>query len=224
MRTDSKSVHKVLVGLLVTLLGLHTAVYGQENNKQENNKKQRQKSSAADSNKQAAATTSDSTAGNDYVIGPDDVLIVNVWKEPELSRPTPVRPDGMITLPLIGDIKAAGNTTKQLQETIKQKLAAYVPSAEVTVALQEVRSQKFNIVGQVARPGMYPLMKPMTVLDAIAVAGGFRDFAKTKKIYVLRNNADGTQARLPFNYNDVIKGTDMRQNVELQAHDTVVVP
>ena len=99
-----------------------------------------------------------------------------------------------------------------------------MPSAEVTVALQEVRSQKFNIVGQVTRPGMYPLMKPMTVLDAIAVAGGFRDFAKQKKIYVLRTNPDGRQVRLPFNYNEVIKGNDMSQNVELQSHDTIVVP
>ncbi len=163
-------------------------------------------------------------AADEYVIGTDDVLAINVWKEPELTRTVPVRPDGMITLPLVGDIKASGSTPRQLQETIKKQIASYVPNAEVTVSVQEVKSLKFNIVGQVNKPGSYPLIKPMTVLDGIAQAGGFKDFAKTKKIYVLRTDASGKQLKLPFNYNEVIKGGQMGQNVELESRDTIVVP
>ncbi len=182
--------------------------------------KQQKTEPAPEMAKSAPSTTSDDA----FVIGTDDVLSINVWKEPDLTRIVPVRPDGMITLPLIGDIKAAGSTPKQLQETIKKKISDYVPNAEVTVALQEVRSLKFNIVGQVNKPGSYPLTKPMTVLDGIALAGGFRDFAKSKKIYVLRTDASGRQVKLPFNYNEVIKGNRMGENVQLESRDTIVVP
>jgi polysaccharide biosynthesis/export protein len=159
-----------------------------------------------------------------YAIGADDVLSINVWKEPELTRAVPVRSDGKISLPLIGELQAAGTTPKQLEEDIAKKLASYVSEPEVTVIVQEIRSRKFNVLGMVARPGSFPITHTMTVLDAIAVAGGFRDFAKQKSIYVLRQQPDGTQARLPFNYKDVVKGKSIEQNVKLQPGDTVVIP
>jgi polysaccharide biosynthesis/export protein len=161
---------------------------------------------------------------NAYMIGPDDVLAINVWKEPEISRTLPVRPDGNISLPLIGDLLASGRTTQQLQELIKQQLTAYLSSPEVTVLVQEVKSHKFNIIGEVAKPGSYVMTAPITVLDAIAVAGGLGEFARATKIYVLRVNADGTHVRLPFNYKQVIKGQDLTADVDLQPRDTVVVP
>lgn len=159
-----------------------------------------------------------------YAIGADDVLAINVWKEPELTRAVPVRSDGKISLPLIGELQAAGATPKQLEEDIAKKLTSYVSEPEVTVIVQEIRSRKFNVLGMVARPGSFPITHTMTVLDAIAVAGGFRDFAKQKSIYVLRQQPDGTQARLPFNYKDVVKGKSIDQNVRLQPGDTVVIP
>lgn len=155
----------------------------------------------------------------EYVIGSEDVLAINVWKEPEISRTVPVRPDGKITLPLVGDVQASGLTPEKLEATLREGLKAYVESPEVTVIVQEVKSLKFNIVGEVSRPGTYPLSQPTTVLDAIAVGGGLRDFAKATRIYVLRGGA-----RLPFNYKEVIKGKKLSQNVNLQSGDTVVIP
>ena len=163
-------------------------------------------------------------AGDEFVIGTGDVLAINVWKEQEVSRVVPVRSDGRISLPLVGEIQAGGRTPKQLELEISAKLKDYVSEPEVTVIVQEIRSQKFNVLGMITRPGSYPLTKPMTVLDAIALAGGFRDFAKQKDIYVLRQSGNGKQARLPFNYKDVIKGRNSGQNVALESGDTVVVP
>ena len=155
----------------------------------------------------------------DYVIGSEDVLAVNVWKEPEISRTIPVRPDGKITLPLLGDVQATGLTPQKLEDTLREGLKAYVSNPEVTVIVQEVKSLKFNIVGEINHPGAFPLSQPTTVLDAIAVAGGLRDFAKGSHIYVLRGST-----QLPFNYKQVIKGKNLTQNVPLQAGDTVVIP
>jgi polysaccharide biosynthesis/export protein len=159
-----------------------------------------------------------------YVIGPSDVLAINVWKEPDISRPVTVRSDGKISLPLVGELQAGGQTPKQLEQEIAKKLTSYISEPEVTVMVQETKSQRINILGQVARPGAYQLTSSMTVLDAIATAGGFKDFAKQKNIYILRQKPDGTQERLPFNYKDVIKGKNVEQNVRLEARDTVVVP
>jgi polysaccharide export outer membrane protein len=160
----------------------------------------------------------------DYVIGLDDLLAINVWKEPEISRSVSVRPDGKISLPLIGDLPASGRTVVQLQDDIRQQLIAYLSNPTVAVIVQEAKSQKFNILGEVEHPGCYALSRSLTVLDAIAIAGGFREFAKTGKIYVLRINADGSHARLAFNYKEVIKGRNLSQNVGLEPRDTVVVP
>jgi polysaccharide export outer membrane protein len=165
-----------------------------------------------------------SSRSDDYVIGSEDVLAVNIWKEPEISRTVPVRPDGKITIPLVGDIQASGLTPKRLQDNIAQGLRSYVASPEVTVIVQEVKSLKFNIVGQIAHPGSYALSQPMTVLDAIAVGGGLKDFAKGSHIYVLRTNPDKTQEKLSFDYKQVIKGKKLAGNVELHPGDTIVIP
>ena len=159
-----------------------------------------------------------------YIIGSDDVLSINVWKEPEISKTVPVRPDGMISLPLLGEIKARGLTPVQLEGQIGDSLKKIMSDPQVTVIVTQVNSLSFNIMGQVARPGYFPLTRPMTVLDAIALCGGFRDFAKQKKIYVLRTSPDGKQERLKFNYKQVINGKNMAQNIQLQPHDTLVVP
>lgn len=172
----------------------------------------------------AKASADDKSRADEYVIGPDDVLSIAVWKEPDFTKITPVRPDGMISVALAGDIKAAGLTVRQLQENLKKLLTAYVANPEVTVSVQEFHSQKFNIMGQVNKPGAYPLTGPTTVLDGLAQAGGFKDFAKTKKIYVLRTMADGKQMKYLFNYNEVIKGNQMDTNIQLEARDTIVVP
>ena len=159
-----------------------------------------------------------------FVIGNDDVLSINVWKEPDVSRSIPVRSDGKISLPLAGEIQAAGRTPLALEQEIASKLKSYISEPEVTVMVTQINSQKFNILGQVTKPGSYPLTNSATVLDAIALAGGFRDFAKKKAIYVLRQKPDGSETRIPFNYKEVVKGTNAAQNIKLQPRDTIVVP
>jgi polysaccharide biosynthesis/export protein len=161
---------------------------------------------------------------DDYLIGPEDVLSINVWKEPEISRTIPVRLDGRISLPLAGEVQAAGRTPHQLEQELTAKLKNYISEPEVSVMVQQIRSKRFNVLGQVVRPGSYLLTNSTTVLDAIAMAGGFRDFAKQKSIYVLRRNSDGTETRLPFNYKDVVKGKHTEENVKLLPRDTVVIP
>jgi polysaccharide export outer membrane protein len=159
-----------------------------------------------------------------FIIGNDDLLAINVWKEPDISRNIPVRSDGRISLPLVGEVQAAGRTPLQLELDIATKLRYYIAAPEVTVMVQEIHSQKFNILGQVAKPGSYPLEVATTVLDAIAAAGGFRDFANQKGIYILRQNPGGGQSRIAFNYKSVIKGKNLQQNIKLEPRDTIVVP
>lgn len=168
--------------------------------------------------------TANKAHDDSFVIGNDDVLSISVWKEPDLSRSIPVRSDGRISLPLLGDVQAAGLTPLKLEEDIANKLQPYIAAPEVAVMVQQINSQKFNILGKVVKPGSYPLTNSATVLDAIALAGGCRDFAKQGSIYVLRQNPGGGESRLPFNYKDVIKGKNTAQNVRLQPHDTIVVP
>ena len=164
------------------------------------------------------------SANENFIIGAGDVLAINVWKEEQLTRSVPVRSDGRISLPLVGELQASGRTPKELENELRTKLKDYVSEPEVTVIVQEIKSQKFNVLGMVMKPGSYALANPTTVLDAIAQAGGFRDFARQKDVYVLRRAADGTSSRLPFNYKDVVKGRNYSQNVTLQSNDTIVVP
>jgi polysaccharide biosynthesis/export protein len=178
---------------------------------------------------QAAASGHDADASaakphdDSFVIGNDDVLAINVWKEPDISRSIPVRSDGKISLPLVGEVQAAGLTPLKLEKDIAGKLKNYISEPEVTVMVQQVNSQKFNILGQVVRPGSYVIANSPTVLDAIALAGGFRDFAKQKSIYVLRQGTAG-ESRIPFNYKDVSQGKNMAQNTKLLPGDTIIVP
>jgi polysaccharide biosynthesis/export protein len=171
----------------------------------------------------AASVTASKPHDNSFIIGNDDVLAINVWKEPDISRSIPVRSDGKISLPLVGEVQAAGLTPMKLENDIAIKLKNYISEPEVTVMVQQVNSQKFNILGQVARPGSYVIANSPTVLDAIALAGGFRDFAKQKSIYVLRQGSGG-ESRIRFNYKDVSQGKNMEQNIKLQPGDTIIVP
>src|SRR5271168_1572817 len=159
-----------------------------------------------------------------FVIGNDDLLSINVWKEPDVSRSIPVRSDGRISLPLVGEVEAAGRTPLQLEQDIASRLRNYIAAPEVTVMVQEIHSEKFNILGQVTKPGSYSLEVATTVLDAIAAAGGFRDFANQKRIYILRQNPAGGQSRIAFNYKKVIKGKNAQENITLEPRDTIVVP
>jgi len=188
-----------------------------------------QDASKSTSAKTAATAADRETAGstakphdNSFVIGNDDVLAINVWKEPDISRSIPVRSDGKISLPLVGEVQAAGLTPLKLETDIAAKLKSYISEPEVTVMVQQVNSQKFNILGQVARPGSYVIANSPTVLDAIALAGGFRDFAKQKSIYILRQGSG--EGRIPFNYKEVSQGKNMSQNIKLQPGDTIIVP
>ena len=173
---------------------------------------------------QPAKLSANKPHDDSFVIGNDDVLAINVWKEPDLSKSIPVRSDGKISLPLIGELQATGRTPLRLEQEIASKLQPYLEEPDVTVIVQQINSEKFNILGQVAKPGSYTITNSATVLDAIALAGGCRDFAKRSSIYILRHNPDGSESRIPFNYKDVIKGKNMAQNIRLRPHDTIVVP
>ena len=159
-----------------------------------------------------------------YVIGPDDLLAIDVWHEQELSRTLPVRLDGKISLPLLGEVTASGETPLQLQDFIAERLKEYLAHPHVTVIVQQPNSHSFNVVGEVQKPGAFVFGHRVCVVDAIAQAGVLRDFARPKKMYVLRTLANGSQQKLPVNYNDVITGKTPSANLVLQPHDTVVVP
>ena len=158
-----------------------------------------------------------------YVIGPQDVLDISVWKEPEVSRIVPVRPDGKISLPLLNDVQAAGLTPGALAAQITDSLKKFVTNPQVTVIVTTINSQRVYLLGEVARPGAFPMIPGMTVLQAISSGGGFTQFARTKNIYVLRNE-NGKQVKYPFNYKEVINGKRPEQDIALKAGDTVVVP
>jgi polysaccharide biosynthesis/export protein len=159
----------------------------------------------------------------DYKIGPMDVLQIDVWKEPEITRTIPVRPDGKISLPLLNDVQAAGLTAMQLAGAIREGLTKYLTSPQVTVTVTQINSRRVYLTGEVSRAGMIPLLPNMTVLQALSSAGGFTQFAKLKSIYVLRVE-DGRQVKYPFNYKDVIKGKNSEQNILLRPGDVIVVP
>jgi polysaccharide export outer membrane protein len=159
-----------------------------------------------------------------YVIGNDDVLAISVWKEPDLTKAIPVRSDGKISLPLVGEMEATGKTPLQLERDITEKLKGFITAPEVNVIVQQVNSRKFNVLGEITKPGSYPLTASTTIMDAIAIAGGFRDFAKKTGVYILRKGADGRETRLNFNYKSFIKGKNSDQNIRLEPNDTIIVP
>ena len=160
---------------------------------------------------------------DDYKIGPQDIVKIDVWKEPEITRTIPVRPDGKISLPLLNDVQASGLTATQLASSIRVGLTRYLQNPQVTVTIVEINSKRVFITGEVARSGALPLLPNMTVLQALASAGGFTQFAREKSIYVLRV-VDGKQVKYPFNYKDAVKGKHPEQNILLQPGDLIVVP
>ena len=173
----------------------------------------------------SAATSAPAVAATDagYKIGPQDVLRVDVWKEPEISRAVPVRPDGKISLPLLNDVQASGLTAMELANVITEGLKKFINSPLVTVTVSEINSRRVYVTGEVSRPGAFPLLPNMTVLQALTSAGGFTQFARTKNIYVLRTE-DGKQVKHAFNYKEVVKGQKAEDNITLQPGDTIVVP
>jgi len=158
-----------------------------------------------------------------FVLGEGDVISVFVWKNPALSTQVPVRPDGKISYPLIGEIKAAGLTIKQIGETITQELKKHIRGPQVTVMLKEVHSYRIYVLGEVMLPGVSELRGPVTVVQGIAMAGGFTPFASTRKIVIFNPSVNGGQRRL-FNYRNFINGKEVEQNIVLRPGDTVLVP
>lgn len=172
---------------------------------------------------QNAAIAAAAVASNDpsYKIGPQDMLRIDVWKEPDISRIEPVRPDGKISLPLLNDVQAAGLTPMELANKIAEGLKKFMNSPQVTVSVTEINSRRVYVNGEVNRPGAFSLLPAMTALQALSSAGGFTQFANRKKIYVLRTE-DGKQVKHPFNYKEVVDGK--APDMPLQAGDIIVVP
>ncbi len=170
----------------------------------------------------AAIDAANSQSGYEYVIGPQDVLHVSVWKETDLTASLPVRPDGKISLPLLDDVQAAGLTPKQLAASITDRLRKYVADPRVTVVVTEINSKRIYMVGEVLHAGATPMLPNMTVLQALSSAG-LNQFANTKGIYVLRTE-NGKQQKMPVNYKRLVKGERIEQNYLLRPGDTIVVP
>jgi polysaccharide export outer membrane protein len=168
-------------------------------------------------------TAAKPTGEAEYKIGPQDVLRIDVWKEPEISRTIPVRPDGKVSLPLLNDLQAAGLTTMELAASISEALKKFINNPQVTVTLTEINSRRVYCSGEVTRPGALALLPNMTALQAISSCGGFTQFARIKSIYILRVEG-GKQVQHPFNYKEVVKGKKPEDNILLQPGDVIVVP
>ena len=171
----------------------------------------------------AAAAAAGVAPPADYLIGPDDVLAVVYWREKDLSADVVVRPDGMISLPLLNDVRAQGLTPEQLRVALTTAASKFVEEPTVTVVVKTINSRKVFVTGQVAKPGPYPLNGSATVMQLLATAGGLSEYAKKSKISILRTES-GKSVALPFNYEEVTAGKRLQQNVELRPGDTIVVP
>ena len=183
------------------------------------------KQEAAKGAKSQTTATTVQSAGEDpaYKIGPQDVLKIDVWKEEQLTRTVPVRPDGKITLPLLNDVQAVGLTPMELAGVISDQLKRFINGPQVTVSVTEINSRRVYVNGEVTKSGAYALLPHMTVLQALSSSGGFTQFARIKNIYVLRTES-GKQIKMPFNYKEAISGKNVAQNIELQPGDVIVVP
>jgi polysaccharide biosynthesis/export protein len=225
-----KLLERTALGVLLACACVTQAIAGQE-----------QSSKPAAKSPPLAAATAGATAGGGagaaapvanngprvdgatpFQIGPEDILDISVWKNPELSRTVPVRPDGKVSLPLVNDIQAAGLTPATLREQVTERLAEFIPAPEVSVMVREVHSRKVAVVGAVKTPGRFELKSPMTVLEVIALAQGFTDFASRDRIVVLRQTGT-TTTRVPFNYRKIAEGVD-QENFFVKPGDVVVVP
>jgi polysaccharide export outer membrane protein len=167
----------------------------------------------------AAAAMAAPVDPRSYKLGPEDIIHIRVWREPELSGPIMVRPDGKITMPLIGELHAAGETPESLGKLVAEALSKVMNRPEVFIAVQAVNSKKYYISGEVNKVGVFPLITPITVLEAISSAGGLREFANSKRIVIVRGDK-----RLKFNYKEVIDGKNLQQNILLENGDHVIVP
>jgi polysaccharide export outer membrane protein len=177
---------------------------------------------AATAAAETAAPPGDAAPGlGEYRIGPEDVLHIAVWKNDAITRTVPVRPDGMISLPLLNEIRAAGLTPAELRDVLMKQLVEYMPSPEVAVIVTDVKSYKVSVIGEVRRPALLELKSWTTVLDALALAGGFTEFAARNRIVILRRNGKTVQ-RIPFNYSKVVSGE--QQSFTLLPGDVVLVP
>lgn len=175
--------------------------------------------SAAYANHSHSGATSD----KNYIIKPEDTLEIFIWKEPELSRKVSVRPDGMISIPLVQDVQASGLTPYELKKSIEDKLKNFISSPNATVIIDSILSYKIFVTGRVTKPGAFQLQKPVTVLQALSLAGGFQNFASVENISILRNS-NGKSQVFEFNYKDVIRGKSLSENILLESGDVVVVP
>lgn len=211
-----------LIGTLLAVLGCVQVSFGQTTDTQANQPKASVPGKNADSKGSQTASAPVATP-SDFVIGESDVLNINVWKEPEISQTVVVRPDGKISLPLIGEVLVSGLTPVQTQTLLRSKLQSILTNPQVTVTVTEIRSRIVFVTGEVGRPGAYPLLAPTTILQLITNAGGLGQFANKRGIFVLRA-VDGKEQRIPFNYSQVIKGEKPEQNILLRPGDTVVVP
>lgn len=158
-----------------------------------------------------------------YKIGAQDIIRIDVWREDQLTRTVPVRPDGKITLPLLNDVQAVGLTPMELAGMIREELKKYITNPQVTVSVSEINSRRIYVNGEVNKAGAYQLLPHMTVLQALSGSAGFTAFARVKNIYVLRTE-NGKSSKIPFNYKEAISGKNPGQNIELQPGDVIVVP
>jgi polysaccharide export outer membrane protein len=202
-----KTIYVGIIGLLVFLIS-RQIVCGQTE-KEIVLKKQAQAEVAADSDQ--------------YVIGPEDLLYIHVWREDALSRTVPVRVDGNISLPLVHELKAAGLTPLKLKENLTERFKEFIENPNVSVTVMEANSLKVYVTGQVKTPGVYRLRSETTVLQIIPMAGGFTDWANQKKILIIRKE-NGKEKRITVNYKKILKGGSPDSNIVLKAGDTVIVP
>jgi polysaccharide export outer membrane protein len=159
----------------------------------------------------------------DYLIGAEDVLQIMFWRDKDMSAEVMVRPDGMISLPLLNEVHAAGLTPTQLKDLLIEQSKKFVEDPNITVVIKQINSRKVYITGEVGKPGLYPLMGPTTILQLISLAGGLRDYAKSDKITIMRNDG-GKPANFRFNFQEVLKGKKLQQNILLKPGDTIIVP
>lgn len=184
---------------------------------------QKKEASKGGATQTSATASQETTDFAEYKIGPQDILKIDVWKEDQLTRTVPVRPDGKITLPLLNDLQAAGLTPMEIAGIIRDGLRKYINEPQVTVTVTEINSRRIYVTGEVVRAGAYSLLPNMTVLQALSSSGGFTQFARVKNIYVLRTE-NGKQVKHPFNYKDAIGGKKPEENILLQPGDVIVVP
>jgi polysaccharide export outer membrane protein len=213
---------RVIFGVALVLSSAGIAL-GSQQGKNDKSKETMTASARSSSGAPNETRPAPATTDPDYVIGPADVLDISVWKEPDVSRAVPVRPDGKISVPLVDDVQAAGQTPLQLAELITEKLTKYLKAPQVTIIVTQINSQRVFVVGEVSRVGAIPLLPGMTVLQALASAGGFSPFADLKKIRIVRTR-NGKQIEYLFNYRDVLKGEKPEQNIKMEPGDMIVVP